>query len=71
MSCPFYGRHALVGTGLILDDPSGGNRCAIIVNAHAPCAMEILGYPVDARACDLLLVVSQLAPILIRRGPAT
>jgi hypothetical protein len=70
MNCPFYGKHPSIETGVIMDDPSGGNRCALIVDSHAPCLMEILGYPVDATSCELLFTVSQLRRILARRGPA-
>jgi hypothetical protein len=48
--CPFYGyafAHATAdeerrffGAALIA---SGGNRCALVTNAHSPCAMETAG----------------------------
>lgn len=68
MSCPFYGKHASVEVGAIVEQH--GNQCAIIVNSYSPCLMEQLGYPVDARACELLTIVGDLRPVLWRRGPA-
>ena len=41
MSCPFYGYSLIFGTvhGTLLV-PWAGNRCALITEAHSPCAME-------------------------------
>jgi hypothetical protein len=48
--CPFYGV-----TLVVLDTPalvpSRGNQCALITEAHAPCAMEICGEIPEWREC--------------------
>jgi hypothetical protein len=57
MSCPFYGRAAASTWGII---DTVGNQCAIIIDAHAPCAMEaLLNVPPDAKACPLLRAARQ------------
>lgn len=50
-NCPFYGvswtplcrPFMLLGTG--------GNQCALMVDSHSPCKLEIDGQPVDWKAC--------------------
>ncbi len=49
--CPFYGRH-LVAIG----DPfvllcSGGNQCALVRMAFAPCKLEVEGWLVNWKVC--------------------
>lgn len=49
--CPFYGKHAAPGFPLV---DQGGNQCALIVTAYAPCVMEQLGADVNAATCMIL-----------------
>jgi hypothetical protein len=52
VSCPFYGKHATKAFGLV---DQGGNQCAILLSAYAPCYMEALQHKsADAGACELL-----------------
>ena len=39
--CPYYGMSGQGGLQRLF--PSGGNQCALVMNAHAPCQMEIEG----------------------------
>jgi hypothetical protein len=61
MSCPFYGK----GAGIITSEitATGGNQCALIITAYSPCAMEILGAPVDARTCLILAAADGLSRV--------
>jgi len=57
--CPFYGRsgiHAASARGAPLIS-SGGNQCALIVEAHSPCIMERSGDQPDAARCPLIKLV--------------
>ena len=63
MSCPFYGKHASLGTTFGSIIPSGGNQCAVIVRALFPCAMELIGRPADAETCFVLACAEELARI--------
>jgi hypothetical protein len=38
MSCLFYGRAAILSFERMID--TGGNQCALVTDAHAPCVME-------------------------------
>jgi hypothetical protein len=52
-SCPFY-NFSLInhqGIGAMIESPQEGNRCALIVDAHSPCVMEVAGTPIDYRSC--------------------
>lgn len=52
MNCPFYGRalwESITAPFLLVD--TRGNQCALITDAHSPCAMEIEGREIDWRAC--------------------
>jgi hypothetical protein len=49
--CRFYGCHAIVSMQVLAE--SGGNQCALITNAYAPCRMEIEGNPPDWSKCPL------------------
>lgn len=56
-NCPFYGR-ALVFAGrpfTLLG--TGGNQCAIIIDRHSPCALEIDNQPVDWRTCPRIALL--------------
>jgi hypothetical protein len=56
MKCPFYGRAAMKLTNAIV--PQGGNQCALVISAYAPCYMEALHQKEpDAEACELLVSV--------------
>ncbi len=56
MNCPFY------GCAFIAKQPDppfvlfsvGGNRCALITGAHAPCQMEIAGETPDWKTCPFV-----------------
>lgn len=47
--CPFYGMHDTQIAGLM---PTHGNQCAVTRIAFAPCAMEIIGHPIEWRTCS-------------------
>lgn len=49
MMCPFYGFAALPTRRVLAN--CGGNRCAIITDANAPCRMEIDGKPPELENC--------------------
>lgn len=49
MSCPFYGQCAL--PVLRTTHATGGNQCALIMEASAPCQMEMQGKPVNWESC--------------------
>lgn len=55
MSCPFYGR-SLIGLHAGMHPQLVGfgdsNRCALITDAHAPCAMEIARLAPNWGECD-------------------
>jgi hypothetical protein len=51
--CPFYGRSITRAFGMNHDEL--GNQCAITLDAHAPCTMELLRMEPDAAQCPLLL----------------
>lgn len=55
MSCRYYGKH-WAGTDFGLVD-SGGNQCAAITRAYAPCRMEISGVTPDETACALAIAM--------------
>jgi len=50
MPCPFYGHHASELMRTILS--SGGNQCALITGAYAPCKMETAGAEPDLERCE-------------------
>jgi hypothetical protein len=50
MSCRYYGMSGIAGDVLI---PTGGNQCAMITWAHAPCQMELLGQDPDDYICPI------------------
>lgn len=39
--CPFYGKQANPLIRALM--PTGGNRCALITEAHTPCKLELEG----------------------------
>jgi hypothetical protein len=41
MSCPFYGKCAIVEIQVMV--PQNGNQCALITERVSPCAMEMAG----------------------------
>lgn len=47
--CKFYGHAAAIGTLF----PTGGNQCALVTNAHAPCRMEMEGQEPNWERCPL------------------
>lgn len=49
--CPFYGMHAIRGARMLMG--SGGNQCAVIANAYAPCRMERDGKEPIFEDCEL------------------
>ena len=51
MSCKFYGAAAAAVLNTLIE--SGGNQCALITEAHAPCRMETAGLDPDLEACEL------------------
>jgi hypothetical protein len=51
MKCKFYGAAASIKQELLID--TGGNQCALIVEAHAPCRMEIAALDPELEACEL------------------
>jgi len=51
MPCPFYGRHAVELTRVLID--SHGNECALITAAYSPCRMETAGDTPDLARCEL------------------
>lgn len=53
MSCRYYGKH-WAGTDFGLID-SGGNQCAAMTRAYAPCRMEIMGATPDEGQCSLAI----------------
>jgi hypothetical protein len=58
MNCPFYGRAlyqkgVFGGTPFLLLDTEG-NQCAIVIDSHAPCQMEIHGEVPDWKACPIV-----------------
>jgi hypothetical protein len=61
-NCPFYGYHMhrsrLPDAALpFLLIATTGNQCALLINRHAPCYMEIEGLPVDWRECAYVRTV--------------
>jgi hypothetical protein len=65
-NCPFYGYHAILnpfGHGFIprqklLFVASDGNQCALVMWAYQPCALDLVGKPVDWRGCSLWAVAT-------------
>lgn len=57
MSCRYYGKH-WAGTDFGLID-SGGNQCAAITRAYAPCRMEVQGAAPDETTCGLAIAMMQ------------
>jgi len=54
MNCPFYARHAVGEPFATLVD-TGGNQCALILDALAPCVMEVSDQKEpDAWRCPLI-----------------
>jgi hypothetical protein len=51
MNCPFYGHHASRSTRTLIT--SGGNECALIVEAYSGCRMETAGKDPDLELCEL------------------
>jgi hypothetical protein len=47
--CPFYGYAALPNRKVLVS--SGGNQCALITDAHAPCRMEQDGQHPELEHC--------------------
>jgi hypothetical protein len=56
LMCPFYGyalfHHEAVGGGDTIMVPSQGNQCALITDAHSPCAMQIDGLRPEWEKCQ-------------------
>jgi hypothetical protein len=38
--------------------PTGGNQCALVVNCHAPCYLEIAGKAPDEMKCERVLIAT-------------
>jgi hypothetical protein len=52
MGCPFYGKSGVANHVLI---DTGGNQCALILESHTPCMMEvILNQEPDWETCPLI-----------------
>jgi hypothetical protein len=49
--CQYYGYSPL---GM----PTWGNQCALVIDCHAPCAMEIAGQQPDELQCDRVLLAT-------------
>jgi hypothetical protein len=49
MSCEFYGYHAIPAMRVLAR--SGGNQCALVTSAFAPCKMELAGRAPDWPLC--------------------
>lgn len=50
MQCPFYGHDAIVSQGLLA--ATGGNQCALIVDAQTRCKLDADGLAPELDACD-------------------
>jgi hypothetical protein len=59
VGCRYYGMSNvfLRSTGELMG--SGGNQCALILEAHAPCRMETAGFPPDESVCPLAVRYSE------------
>ena len=51
VACHFYGK-AVGGTRLV---DTHGNQCALIIERHAPCQLELAGATPDEKTCPLVL----------------
>jgi hypothetical protein len=50
MSCPYYGKSALLLIQKLA--PTGGNQCALVTGAHSPCVMEFRHEEPDLDTCE-------------------
>jgi len=51
VNCRYYGMSGAAGRLI----STHGNQCALILEAHAPCQMEIAGETPDEKTCRLVL----------------
>jgi hypothetical protein len=61
--CPFYAHGFVSFDGdLILVDQAGSNRCAIVLDAHSPCIMQINADAPDWSVCRRNPTVAENLP---------